>query len=154
MISFCVMLCCYVVMLCHVMLCLLCYIMLCYVMLCYVMYVMLYFDVKYITNCDRFLIYSSIDLLWRFIFFQGIPGNGKFKNTTQLVDTLTPIIFLSTVENAAVNLPVYDECAFIPNYPMILRGRPPTSKVYTLYIYKKLSFGPVLNFRSFSWCQN
>jgi len=59
---------------------------------------------------------------------KGIPGNGKFKNTTELVDTITPIIFLSTVESAAVTLPVYDECAFIPNYPMTLRGQPPKSK--------------------------
>ena len=81
---------------------------------------------------DKFI----IDMVWRLIFFQGVPGNGKFTSTTELVDTLTPIIFLSTVENAAVNLPVYDECAFIPNYPMILRGQPPTSKVCSILFYQ------------------
>lgn len=40
---------------------------------------------------------------------------------------------MSTVENAAVNLTTYDECAFVPNYPMALRGSPPRSKVILVH---------------------
>ena len=66
-------------------------------------------------------------------FFQGVPGGGKFSNNDDLVQTLTSIIFISTAEHAAVNLPLYDECAFIPNYPSCLRGHPPISKVRRYY---------------------
>lgn len=56
-------------------------------------------------------------------------GDGSFTNKEDVTDLLTCIIYKATVEHAALNLPLYDEGAFVPNYPLMMRGEPPTSKV-------------------------
>ena len=58
-----------------------------------------------------------------------MPGEGRFETTEQLCQTLTSIIFTSTVGHAAVNVSQYDEYAFLPNYPAVLKGQPPRDKV-------------------------
>lgn len=55
-------------------------------------------------------------------------GDGSFTNKEDVTDLLTCIIYKATVEHAALNLPLYDEGAFVPNYPLMMRGEPPTSK--------------------------
>ena len=62
-------------------------------------------------------------------YFQGVPGEGRFATTEQLSQAITSIIFASTVGHAAVNVSQYDEYAFLPNYPAILKGNPPRDKV-------------------------
>jgi len=57
-----------------------------------------------------------------------VPGNGSIKNKTDLIQIVTNIVFKATVEHASLALPLYDECAFVPNYPLVLRQTPPTSK--------------------------
>jgi len=42
---------------------------------------------------------------------------------------VTATIFLSSVGHAAANFCQYDEYAFPPNYPAILNGKAPTTKV-------------------------
>ena len=64
-----------------------------------------------------------------FFQFQGVPGEGRFATTEQLSQAITSIIFASTVGHAAVNVSQYDEYAFLPNYPAILKGDPPRDKV-------------------------
>lgn len=59
---------------------------------------------------------------------KGVPGEGRFETTEQLCQTLTSIMFTSTVGHAAVNVSQYDEYAFLPNYPAILKGQPPRDK--------------------------
>lgn len=63
-----------------------------------------------------------------FCEFKNVPGNGKFETRLDLIKFLTYVIYKSTVEHASLNLPLYDECAFVPNYPLMLRGKPPTNK--------------------------
>ena len=58
-----------------------------------------------------------------------MPGNGEIKSNETLVEIITEIIFKATVEHAAFSLPIYDEAAFVPNYPLAMRGIPPISKV-------------------------
>ena len=70
-----------------------------------------------------------------------MPGEGRFETTEQLCQTLTSIMFTSTVGHAAVNVSQYDEYAFLPNYPAILKGQPPRDKVdmsksKALFLYK------------------
>ena len=64
-----------------------------------------------------------------FDVFQGVPGDGKFDTAKQLSQTLSSILFASTVGHAAANVPQYDEYAYLPNYPAILTGFPPREKV-------------------------
>lgn len=59
---------------------------------------------------------------------KNIPGNGEFACKEHLVQFITHVIFKVTVEHASLNLPLYDECAFVPNYPLCMRGKPPNSK--------------------------
>ena len=74
------------------------------------------------------------------VSFQGVPEAGKFPSTEELIMTLTSIMYACTVGHAAVNGPQYDEYAFLPNYPALLKGEPPRDKVrsggspYTLVI--------------------
>ncbi|KAL9962848.1 hypothetical protein ACROYT_G031994 [Oculina patagonica] len=59
---------------------------------------------------------------------KGVPGEGRFDTTEQLAQVITSIIFTSTVGHAAVNVSQYDEYAFLPNYPAVLKGQPPRDK--------------------------
>ncbi|XP_044181127.1 polyunsaturated fatty acid lipoxygenase ALOX15B-like isoform X3 [Acropora millepora] len=59
---------------------------------------------------------------------KGVPGDGKFDTAKQLSQTLSSILFASTVGHAAANVPQYDEYAYLPNYPAILTGFPPREK--------------------------
>ncbi|XP_076117180.1 allene oxide synthase-lipoxygenase protein-like [Mytilus galloprovincialis] len=58
----------------------------------------------------------------------GVPGNGKFKSTDQLVITLTAIIYTCSAGHAAANFPQYDEYGAPFNYPYYLSGVPPKDK--------------------------
>ncbi|XP_071127742.1 allene oxide synthase-lipoxygenase protein-like [Mytilus edulis] len=58
----------------------------------------------------------------------GVPGNGKFQTTKQLVLTLTAIIYTCSVGHAAANFQQYDEYAAPFNYPYFLFGVPPKDK--------------------------
>ncbi len=64
-----------------------------------------------------------------------MPGNGKFEVKEDLIQVLTSIIFLSSVAHASANFNQYDEYAFPPNYPAILRGKIPDSKVMRIFIF-------------------
>jgi len=59
---------------------------------------------------------------------KGVPGNGKFEKQDDLIKVLTSLIFVSSVGHASANFNQYDEYAFPPNYPAILRGRCPKTK--------------------------
>ncbi|XP_071945302.1 polyunsaturated fatty acid 5-lipoxygenase-like [Antedon mediterranea] len=59
---------------------------------------------------------------------KGIPGNGSFTTNEEIAQTITSIIFISSVMHAAVNFGLYDEYAFPPHYPASLNGEPPKNK--------------------------
>ncbi|XP_077996827.1 allene oxide synthase-lipoxygenase protein-like [Glandiceps talaboti] len=59
---------------------------------------------------------------------KGIPGNGSFSSTEEIIEVITSMITICSVGHAAVNFPQYNQYAFPPNYPGILRGKPPTNK--------------------------
>ncbi|XP_052089710.1 allene oxide synthase-lipoxygenase protein-like isoform X2 [Mytilus californianus] len=58
----------------------------------------------------------------------GVPGNGNFKTTNQLVLTLTAIIYTCSAGHAAANFQQYDEYGAPFNYPYYLSGVPPKDK--------------------------
>ncbi|XP_045181547.2 polyunsaturated fatty acid 5-lipoxygenase-like [Mercenaria mercenaria] len=59
----------------------------------------------------------------------GVYGvDGKFTTKDHVYRILTNIIFICSVQHAAVNFRQYEEYAFPPNYPASLRGHPPYSK--------------------------
>ncbi|CAC5359765.1 ALOX5 [Mytilus coruscus] len=58
----------------------------------------------------------------------GVPNNGKFVATDQLVLTLTAIIYTCSVGHAAANFQQYDEYGAPFNYPYYLSGSPPKDK--------------------------
>ncbi|XP_077864020.1 arachidonate 12-lipoxygenase, 12R-type-like [Saccoglossus kowalevskii] len=59
---------------------------------------------------------------------QGVPGDGNFTTTAQIIEAGTSIIYISSVGHAAVNCGQYDKYALPPNYPFRLRGNILTSK--------------------------
>ncbi|KAH9509986.1 hypothetical protein Btru_044788, partial [Bulinus truncatus] len=56
----------------------------------------------------------------------GVPGNGRVKTNEQLEMIVTSIIYTCSISHASTNFPQYDEYAFPPNYPGLLRGKPPS----------------------------
>ncbi|XP_063413651.1 allene oxide synthase-lipoxygenase protein-like [Mytilus trossulus] len=58
----------------------------------------------------------------------GVPNNGKFVATDQLVLALTAIIYTCSVGHAAANFQQYDEYGAPFNYPYFLSGSPPKDK--------------------------
>lgn len=58
----------------------------------------------------------------------GVPGKGQFQNIDQIMETVTAIIFTSTVGHAEGNFSQYDDYGYPPNYPSYLEGFPPTNK--------------------------
>ncbi|XP_076117178.1 allene oxide synthase-lipoxygenase protein-like isoform X2 [Mytilus galloprovincialis] len=58
----------------------------------------------------------------------GVPGNGNFKTTDQLVITVTAIIYTCSAGHATANFEQYDEYGAPFNYPYHLSGKPPTDK--------------------------
>ena len=60
---------------------------------------------------------------------QGIPGGGTLTNKDDLIQIVTSIIYTCSISHASANFPQYEEYGFPPNYPGLLRGTPPNSKV-------------------------
>ncbi|XP_060063611.1 allene oxide synthase-lipoxygenase protein-like [Ylistrum balloti] len=58
----------------------------------------------------------------------GVPGGGSITKESDLVCILNCIIFTSSVAHAAANFAQYDEYGFPPNYPVVIKGKPPTDK--------------------------
>ncbi|KAK3737983.1 hypothetical protein RRG08_010029 [Elysia crispata] len=56
----------------------------------------------------------------------GVPGNGKLETRQQLELIVTCIVYTCSISHASTNFPQYEEYAFPPNYPGLMRGRPPT----------------------------
>ncbi|XP_067951980.1 polyunsaturated fatty acid 5-lipoxygenase-like [Watersipora subatra] len=57
---------------------------------------------------------------------KGLPAT--IGSAAELAEIVTTFIFTSSVAHAAANFCQYDEYAFTPNYPAILKGEPPKSK--------------------------
>ncbi|XP_071956418.1 allene oxide synthase-lipoxygenase protein-like [Antedon mediterranea] len=61
--------------------------------------------------------------------FQDVPGvEDGITTTDQIVDIFTMIIFTASGGHASTNFGQYDQYGFPPNYPALLRGKPPNSK--------------------------
>ena len=56
-------------------------------------------------------------------------GGGKFEDLEDLIKVVSGTIFISSVGHAATNFGQYDEYAFPPNYPAMLKGDVPKNKV-------------------------
>ena len=52
-----------------------------------------------------------------------------FTTNDELIEVLTIFIFISSVGHAAANFEQYDQYGFPPNYPSILHGERPKTKV-------------------------
>ena len=65
------------------------------------------------------------------VFFQlqGIPNDGNLQTVDDAVTICSSIIFICSVQHAAVNFPQYDMYAFAPNMPISLNGEPLKNKV-------------------------
>ncbi|XP_077979796.1 polyunsaturated fatty acid 5-lipoxygenase-like [Glandiceps talaboti] len=59
---------------------------------------------------------------------QGMPGNGKFSTTDDVIQVITCVIFTSSVTHGAVNFNQYDQYANPLKYTIYLRGNPPKDK--------------------------
>ena len=59
---------------------------------------------------------------------RGVPGGGALTNTEDLVTIATSVIFTASCGHAMANFGQYEAYGFPPNYPLILRGSPPSSK--------------------------
>ncbi|ESO93682.1 hypothetical protein LOTGIDRAFT_209217 [Lottia gigantea] len=58
----------------------------------------------------------------------GIPNDGSCKTKEEIVQVLQCIVYTCSVSHASTNFPQYEEYAFPPNYPGLMRGAPPKSK--------------------------
>lgn len=54
----------------------------------------------------------------------GMNGIPEFDNLQNLVDVLTNVIYICSVEHSATNFPQYDQYAFPPNFAATLHGHP------------------------------
>ncbi|XP_072014561.1 allene oxide synthase-lipoxygenase protein-like [Amphiura filiformis] len=60
---------------------------------------------------------------------QGVPGGGHFSNRDQLIDTITSVIYISSVAHASVNFLQYEQYGYPFNWPALLYGEPPRKKI-------------------------
>ena len=56
-----------------------------------------------------------------------LPGQGQMTNTTDLTKLLTSIIYTCSVGHSVTNDEQYNEYGFVPSFPGVLTGTPPTS---------------------------
>lgn len=61
---------------------------------------------------------------------QGVAGDDDkgFTSVDQVVEVVTTFISICSQGHAAVNFGQYDDYGFVPNYPTVLYGSPPTNK--------------------------
>uniref|UniRef100_A0A3Q3WSI6 Lipoxygenase domain-containing protein n=1 Tax=Mola mola TaxID=94237 RepID=A0A3Q3WSI6_MOLML len=68
------------------------------------------------------------------IFTHGVLGNKEsgfptcFRTVEEVIRFITMFIFTVSGQHSAVNNPQYDYCSMMPNYSLLLRKPPPTSK--------------------------
>jgi len=62
--------------------------------------------------------------------YDDVPGdnNRGFRNADELAELLTAIIATGSMGHGSAHLPMWDEYMFVPNYPILLNGRPPANK--------------------------
>lgn len=94
--------------------------------------------VVWLTETNKYIDFLRIIFIHS-LLFKGVPNNGFFETIDQLVVTITAVIYTCSVGHATANFQQYDEYGAPFNYPYLLKGTPPTSKVRFLCKYQKLS---------------
>ncbi len=105
------------------------------------------FDLKiklFWTFC-ALLKYNIISIILSTLFLKGVPGKGKFTTLDQLIETITSVIYISSVAHASVNFLQYEQYGFPFNYPAMLYGDPPRRKIEVSFLPDFLSYEYVLS---------
>ena len=97
-------------------------------------YLVLYLTLEILNPNNIFFLFKNEGLSVKLIAVSGSARGREIDSVEQIVTIVTSIIYQCSVAHGTAKYQIYDEYAFLPNYPLKMHGAPPNDKVRNLLL--------------------